>query len=235
MESAAEFPLLPSLVRDAGEEDAGFGERNGNGLGPGTVWQELVSTRDLGLADEEGQATMRGEEGGGDGKNFVKALDGAQGHERGGSRREVLGAAGEYIDVCQCKRPDGFAKEGGFFVVGFDQGDLRVRRPDFHGQPREAGAGAEIYGQRRMGRWIGRLLRGALRKRKKVAGGEERLPEMPGDDLFGGADGGEIDACIPAQHKIDVRRYLIQGGGGKRNLVEEGLEQVGNAGGVHGI
>lgn len=74
---------------------------------------------------------------------------------------------------------------------------------------------------------------------KQVTGSEEGLAEMAGDDLFRGADGGEIDARVPAQQKIDVRRYLIQRGKGKRGagggrVVEKGLEQLGDPGGVHG-
>jgi len=74
---------------------------------------------------------------------------------------------------------------------------------------------------------------------KQVAGSEEGLAEMAGDDLFRGTDGGEIDARVPAQQKIDVRRYLIQRGGGKRGAgggcaVEKRLEQLGDPGGVHG-
>ena len=74
---------------------------------------------------------------------------------------------------------------------------------------------------------------------KQVAGSEEGLAEMAGDDLFRGTDGGEIDARVPAQQKIDVRRYLIQRGGGKRGAgggraVEKGLEQLGDPEGVHG-
>jgi hypothetical protein len=43
-----------------------------------------------------------------------------------------------------------------------------------------------------------------------MAGGEEALAEVAGNDVFGIADGGEIDAGIPAEEYIDVRRYMLQ-------------------------
>jgi hypothetical protein len=43
-----------------------------------------------------------------------------------------------------------------------------------------------------------------------VAGGEEGLAEVAGDDVFGVADGGQVDAGVPAQKYIDVRRYMLQ-------------------------
>jgi hypothetical protein len=43
-----------------------------------------------------------------------------------------------------------------------------------------------------------------------VAGEEERLAEVAGDDLFGIVDGSEIDAGVPAEEEIEVRGYLIQ-------------------------
>jgi len=191
------FHLLLPLVRGAGEEDSGFGAGDGDRFFPVEAGQEIVGARDLGLADEKGETALWGQEGCGREQDMVEALDGTQGHEGGGGRREVFGAAGEYIDVRQCKCADGFAQEGYFFVVRFDQGDPRVRRPDFHGQAGEAGTGAEIDYQRSRGGWE-HFVRGC-RTGKQLAGGEEGLPEMPGDDFFRGADGGEIDPGIPAE------------------------------------
>jgi hypothetical protein len=45
---------------------------------------------------------------------------------------------------------------------------------------------------------------------EEVAGGEEGLAEVAGDYFFGIADGGEIDAGIPAEKHIDVRRYILE-------------------------
>lgn len=55
---------------------------------------------------------------------------------------------------------------------------------------------------------------------------------MAGDDLFGIANGGEIDTLIPAEKYIDVRRYIFD-----EWLVvdgaDEGMKEVGDAGGIH--
>jgi len=94
-----------------------------------------------------------------------------------------------------------------------------------------------------------------------VAGGEEAFAEVAGDDGFGFADGGQVDAGIPAKKYIDVRRYILQlcwgqdGGslsgfrrlgmtglclcgtrisGDRDRPAEEGDQQVGDAGDVHG-
>ena len=75
---------------------------------------------DLGLADEERKATGGGDKTSGDGQEGVEVFDGAEGNNIGSSR-EVLGAAGEYIDVRQCKDADDLAQEGGLLLVGFDE------------------------------------------------------------------------------------------------------------------
>jgi hypothetical protein len=47
-----------------------------------------------------------------------------------------------------------------------------------------------------------------------VAGGEEAFAEVAGYDIFLVADGGQVDAGVPALEYIDVRRYTLQLGGG---------------------
>ena len=42
-----------------------------------------------------------------------------------------------------------------------------------------------------------------------MMGGEERLTEVPGHDLFGIADGSKVDAGVPVNEHIDVRRYTF--------------------------
>jgi hypothetical protein len=68
-----------------------------------------------------------------------------------------------------------------------------------------------------------------------MAGDEEGLSEVAGDDFFRLTDGGEIDAGVPAEEKIDVRRYLLElpRAQGMRCGAQERLEQFGDAGGVH--
>jgi hypothetical protein len=43
--------------------------------------------------------------------------------------------------------------------------------------------------------------------REQVAGGEQALAEVTSDNFLGIADGGEVDASVPAEQYIDVRRY----------------------------
>jgi hypothetical protein len=40
-----------------------------------------------------------------------------------------------------------------------------------------------------------------------MAGGQEALAEVAGDDVFGVADGGQVDARVPTEEYIDVCRY----------------------------
>src|SRR6266849_2914963 len=98
---------------------------------------------DLGLADEERKAAGGSDQTSGGGQDSVEAFDGAEGNDIGSSR-EVLGAAGEYIDVRQCKNADDLAQEGGLLLVGFDKCEPEVRRPDLYRQARKAGAGADV-------------------------------------------------------------------------------------------
>jgi hypothetical protein len=52
-----------------------------------------------------------------------------------------------------------------------------------------------------------------------MAGGEEGFAEVAGDDFFTVANGGEVDAGIPAAQYIDVRRYMLELGGGEDSRV----------------
>jgi hypothetical protein len=50
---------------------------------------------------------------------------------------------------------------------------------------------------------------------EEVAGGEEGFAEVAGDDFFRIADGGEVDAGVPTEEYIDVRRYMLELFGGE--------------------
>ncbi|SRR6266849_4139702 len=161
---------------------------------------------DLGLADEERKAAGGSDQTSGGGQDSVEAFDGAEGNDIGSSR-EVLGAAGEYIDVRQCKNADDLAQEGGLLLVGFDKCEPEVRRPDLYRQARKAGAGADVdevgsWGLRRRAMLgldsRGRLSPRGLWGREQMAGGEQGFAEVTGDNFFRLADGGEVDAGIPA-------------------------------------
>jgi len=198
-------------------------------------------------ADQEGEAAGWGNQGGCGWQDGFEAFDGPEGdYVEGGG--EGLGAVGLYIDARQCKSAGDFAKEGGLLVVGLDQREGEVRVPEFEGETGESGAGAYVGDCKTLHH------RGhGGRRREKIAGGEEALAEVAGYDFFGVADGGEVDAGIPAEEYIDVRRYTMQLGGGQdcRFLsgfrrfgmttalrdcdwgAEEGVEQLGDAGRVH--
>ena len=69
--------------------------------------------------------------------------------------------------------------------------------------------------------------------REEVAGQKQGLAEMAGHDMFRLPDGGQIDAGVPAQQQIDVRRYLLELHFGECPAFEKGIEQGGDAGEVH--
>ena len=48
-----------------------------------------------------------------------------------------------------------------------------------------------------------------------MAGGEEAFAEVTGHDLFFVADASQVHAGVPALKHIDVRRYILQLGGGE--------------------
>ena len=62
---------------------------------------------------------------------------------------------------------------------------------------------------------------------EQLAGGEEGLAEVAADDVFGVADGGEIDAGIPAEEYIDVCRYMLELSWGKDSRFLTGLRRFG--------
>ncbi len=100
---------------------------------------------ELAAGDEEGEAAGGAGEAGGDGEDGGEAFDGAEGDQIAGVR-ERFSAVDLYIDICQCEGADDFAEEGGFLVIGFDEGHVDLRGPEFDGDAGEAGAGAEVGG-----------------------------------------------------------------------------------------
>ena len=112
------------------------------GIGPGEVGERGAGWSLLGGADEEGEAAGRGDEGGGGGEDGFEAFDGAEGDHVVVDGGQGFGACVLYIDVRQCKGAGDFAEEGGFLVVGLDQGEGKVRSPELDGEAGESGAGA---------------------------------------------------------------------------------------------
>jgi hypothetical protein len=70
-------------------------------------------------------------------------FDGAEGDYVEGLG-DGFGAGVLYIDARQCKGADDFAQEGGFLVIGFDEGEGDVGGPEFYRDAGEAGAGAYV-------------------------------------------------------------------------------------------
>ena len=169
---------------------------------------EVGEGGELGRSYEEGEGSVGGQEGGGGGEDLFEAFDGAEGHEVGA--REVwlggegFGAGGDHIDVGKCKGAGHFAEEGGFPVIGFDEGEVEVGRPDFEREGGESGTGTDIEDFR--WRPIDFNVRGELgsrrdewRRGKKMASEEERFAEVAGHDFLFLADGGEVDAGVPTE------------------------------------
>jgi hypothetical protein len=85
---------------------------------------------------------------------------------------------------------DGFAEEGGFFVLGFGQGDSDLGTEKGDGKAGKAGSGAKVQE--------------GLGAGSQMAGGKEAFAEVATDDLFGITDGGEVGAGVPLEEEIKV-------------------------------
>jgi len=212
-----EFRLGPPRSRDlsgscADYENTGTGAGDGERILPGEVWEGGACEAKLSGADQQSQAASGDDQAGGDGECATESLDSAEDDDvERGVGGEGFGTAGEYIDVRQCKGTDKFTQEGGFLVVGLDQSERDVRGPELEGYAGEAGAGADV-GDGGTGQIFQH--RGHRGRRgnagEQMAGGEEGFAEVAGDDFFRVADRGQVDAGIPAEEYIDIRRYVPQ-------------------------
>ena len=151
---------------------------------------------------------------------------------------QMFGAGGGYLHVRQRQGADYFAEECGFLVIGFDERERDVRSVEFDGESGEAGAGAEV-GEMKIFHHRGHGGHGGRRERENMAGGEEGFSEVAGEDFFGIADSGEVDACVPAQEQIEVGGDVaVKSVVCRLSVVVgarcEGLEQRGDLGEVHG-
>jgi len=143
----------------------------------------------LGRSDEQGESPTGNQETTGDGEGRGEALDGAQ-SDGGGRRAGVgFGAARDYIDIGQCSGATDFTQKYCFLLVRFDEGDEEMGGPDLYGYSGEASTGTEVDHGGGFKAGVG----------EEMAGGEQGLAEVASDDLPGIADGGEVDAGVPAQ------------------------------------
>ena len=141
------------------------------------------------------------------GEDGFEAFYGSQGYYVVGRTGQSFGAGGLYIDVRQCKGAGDFAEEGGLLLVGLDQREGDVGRPELDGDAGESGAGAEV-GYVKVFHRQGRRGRGGTGEQMSCR--EQAFAEVAGYDLFRVADCGQVDAGIPVHQYIDVHRYTMQ-------------------------
>ena len=147
------------------------------------------------MRGQEGEPAVRGEEAAGGPDRGSHLIDGAEGHAVE-HLDEGLGAAG--VDTCRnAGDADGFAEEGGFFVLRLGEGDADFRPADGDGNSGEAGTGTVVEECGDPGR-----------KRLRAGDGFE---EVALEDAAGIADGGEIGAGVPTEEerKIIYKSFIL--------------------------
>ena len=143
---------------------------------------------ELGFADQEGGAAFGANETNCDWQDGLKAFDGTKSYSVGGGGWDILGAGIYYIDVCQCKDAKDFAEEGGFLLVGLDQGSVDFRRPDFYGEGGESSTGSYVE-KVMVGGFCGVVrIAGPETRRYMARGGTYRFPAglNVGEQVAGG-------------------------------------------------
>src|SRR5579863_4704793 len=100
-----------------------------------------MSFSNLRGADEKREATGWSQESSGYGQNVGEAFDRAECNYIE-NLSDGLGADVLYIDTCQSEGTGDFAEEGGFLVVGFDEGHAYIGSPKLYRDAGEAGTGA---------------------------------------------------------------------------------------------
>jgi len=147
-------------------------------------------------------------DGGGDGGGHV--VYGAQGYAVK-FLLEFFGAGA--VDFGgEMQRADGFAKEGGFFVLGFCEGYFDFGAHEGDGDAWESGAGAEVE-QGVNSRW-------------EAGGAEDGLEEMAAEDSLFVADGGEVGSGVPFLEEGQIGGELFALRGGQGWVVRCGEEVV---------
>lgn len=111
-------------------------------------WKRRLELGELSGADQHGEAPCIRYQGRGDREDGGEAFHGAQGDHVIRVCGQGLGASILYIDVGQCKSADHLTEEGGLLVVGFDERERDVGRPEFDGEAGESGTGAQVGNSR---------------------------------------------------------------------------------------
>lgn len=204
----------------ANGQDATFGQWNRNWFREVEAGQEGRELRQLITADQQGQASVGREQASCDWQHPFETLHGSQGHYVGGGGGELLGSLIEDFHARQSQGAGGFAEEGSLLVIRFDEREMKRGRPDFQRESGEAGAGAEIRDPRRF-----------PGGREEAAGGQKGFPEMSCNDIFFAAHGSQVQAGVPAQEYIDIRRYTGELGG--REISAKRFQESGDVGMIH--
>ena len=211
--------------------------------------QERAGLTGLLRSDEQCQSPTGFHQARGDGQDGFEALNRAQGHDIKGDPMQGFCAGGLYIDIRQCKGADHLTQKSRLLVIGLNQRQCSVRRPQFDGQSRKTCTGAHISESHSVTGGTGRAT-----ARKQVPCGEEGFAEVTGYDLSFIADCRQVDTRVPAEKYIDIRRYTIQVVGRQNSRfltapqhrfgmtmvcgcirTEERLQQFGDAFNAHGI
>src|SRR5207245_1526941 len=106
------LPLTSALDESCADEDAGGRQRDWEWIAPLEGVEEGLGLGDLGLAYQEGQASAWGEQARCGGQDYLEAFYRSERQQGGRSGGVHFGAAGEYIDVRQCKCADHLTQEG---------------------------------------------------------------------------------------------------------------------------
>ena len=172
---------------------------DGQGRVPTQIRKCLPSLGGLRAGDQEGETACRGQQPVSYRQDGFEVLDSAQGDRLECAACEGFGADVLYIDLRQCKGASDLAEKSSLLMVGFNEREGDVRRPEFDGKAGESCAGAEIgHGVKSSRAALGQTAGGGCLHWKQDAGGEEALAEVAGDDVFGVANRSEIDAGVPA-------------------------------------
>jgi hypothetical protein len=159
--------------------------------------------------DEDGQPAVGGKELDGGGDGGLHFVDGAEGDavEFG---FQFFGAAA--VDFCcEAESADGFAEEGGFFVLGFGEGDLDVVAHEGDGDTWKACSGTEVE---KSADGFGEGL-----------GAEDGFQEVAAEDAFFVSDGGEVGFGVPFLEEGQVGGELLRSFGGE-GWVAGGFEEL---------
>ncbi len=188
--------LRGARFRTAGEcEDAVIapGERNRFGPGEGRTRGGLEA-RQIEKGREGGESAAGTDEAGRVSHGGLHLVDSAESDAIKWAGQS-FSAAGINFGI-DAGNADGFLEKGGFFALGFGKGDGDLGAAYRDGNTGEAGSGAVVE-EGADARWEG-------------MGAGNGFDKMAGEDGAGVADGGQVDAGIPANNKRKIVAKLFK-------------------------